>query len=500
MNRVTSWTWRHIIHYFGLLLAIYFIFFVELDPQNPSISKTLGIAIWMASWWVAEIVPLAITSLLPIVLFPAFGIMHGRDVSSTYFNHVIFLFIGGFLVALAIQKWEFHKRIALRIIHLFGLSPGRILFGMMAATAFLSMWISNTATAMMMVPILLAIATQFDSISTGSNYDKLVVGLLLAIAYSASVGGLATLVGTPPNLSFVRIYQIYFPELTEISFSQWFLFALPISIILFCAVWLVLYRMYIVKSNWSPTAESNTLVNKMISNLGKMSFEEKAVALVFVSMALLWMTRADIHLGQVRIPGWSGFFGHPSYINDGTVAIAMATLLFLIPSRRSESGYIMDWKTAEDIPWAIILLFGGGFALASGFKESGLSLWVGEQLGGLSSVHPIIMVLGICVLVTFLTELTSNTATVETILPVLAGLAVSLDINPLLLMIPATLSSSLAFMLPVATPPNAIIFGTNRIDVVQMVKTGFWLNLIGIVVVTLMCYYWGGWIFGFGVE
>ncbi len=481
---------RVIVFLLGPLIAAYLIGFIELDPDNPAVTNTLAVAIIMALWWVTEIIPLAITSLLPIVLFPALGIMNGKEVSATYFNHVIFLFIGGFLVALAIQKWDLHKRIALAILSIIGNSPGRILLGFMFATAFLSMWISNTATAMLMVPILLSVVTKLEDINGKEKVKGFSIGLLLCIAYSASIGGIATLVGTPPNLSFARIFDIYFPEAPEISFAVWFFYAFPISLTMFIVLFGYLYFVFVKrKRDWKSLSSEE--ITQDYKDLGKQKFEEEVLLIAFVTLALLWFFRADIVIGNFRIPGWSNLFKEPKYFNDGTVAIFIAILLFIIPSKQEPGTFLMDWKAAEDIPWEIILLFGGGFALASGFKESGLSTWFGEQLRFLSEVHPIILICCICFLVTFLTEVTSNTATVETLLPIFAGLAISIESNPLLLMLPATIAGSLAFMLPVATPPNAIIFGSKRITVIQMAKTGFFLNLIGIVVVTLVTYYFG---------
>lgn len=477
------------------LLAAGIALFADLDPDKPAVTYTLAAAVWMALWWISEVVPLAITSLLPIVLFPALGIMNGREVSTTYFNHVIFLFIGGFLVALAIQKWDLHRRIALNILRIIGHSPGRILLGFMFASAFLSMWISNTATAMLMVPILLSIIQKLENVNGKEKARHFTVGLLLSIAYGCSLGGIATLVGTPPNLSFARILHIYFPEAPEISFASWFFFAFPLTVILFVIVWLYIYLIFVKGGEKLKDLEKEELV-KESKLLGEMGYEEKVLSLLFGLLALLWFFRADIVIGNFRIPGWSNLFSHPAYFNDGTVAILVAVLLFIIPSRNEKGAFLMDWKTAEDIPWEIILLFGGGFALASGFKESGLSQWFGEQLVWLKDIHPLIIIGCIAFLVTFLTEVTSNTATVETILPVLAGLSISIHINPLLFMLPATVAGSLAFMLPVATPPNAIIFGTKRLKIYQMAQTGFVLNLIGILCVTLATYYLGVIVFG----
>jgi sodium-dependent dicarboxylate transporter 2/3/5 len=480
-------------------LFLFLVVFADIEPGKPQVTYTLAIAILMAVWWITEVVPLAVTALIPVVLFPLFGIMNGKDVSSTYFNHVIFLFIGGFLVALAMQKWNLHKRIALKILMFTGTSPARILLGFMFSTAFLSMWISNTATAMMMVPILLSIIQKLEEHINKEELQKYSVGLLLGIAYSASIGGIATLVGTPPNLSFARIFQIMFPAAPEISFSAWFLFALPISVVFFIIVWLYLYLVFKPKTSWKHLANQicfKTEYNK----LGPSSYEEKFVFVVFVLLAVLWLSRSGIVIGNFRLPGWSDLLKYPKYINDGTVAIAMSVILFIIPSKNEKGSRLLDWPTASKLPWNIVLLFGGGFALATGFKESELSLWFGEQLSGIAGLHPLLIIFVIAIGMTFLTELTSNTATTEMLLPVLAGLSVSVQVNPLLFMLPATISASMAFMLPVATPPNAIIFGSNRITVMQMAKNGIILNIIGAIIISLFTYFWGMTIFDINME
>jgi len=488
---------------FGFVVApiifLFLVFFADLEPGKPQVTYTLAIAILMAIWWITEVVPLAVTALIPVVLFPLFGIMNGKTVSSTYFNHVIFLFIGGFLVALAMQKWNLHKRIALKILMFTGSSPARILLGFMLATAFLSMWISNTATAMMMVPILLSIIQKLEEHIEKQELQKYSVGLLLGVAYSASIGGIATLVGTPPNLSFARIFQIMFPNAPEISFSTWFLFALPISIVFFVVVWLYLYLLFKPKNSFSGNLSSINF-NEEYRKLGPSSMEEKIIFADFLILALLWLSRSGIALGSFKIPGWSSLFNEPAFINDGTVAIAMSVILFVIPSKSQKGKRLMDWATASKLPWNIILLFGGGFALATGFKESELSLWFGEQLAGIAGFHPIIIIFIIAFGMTFLTELTSNTATTEMLLPVLAGLSISVNVNPLLFMIPATISASMAFMLPVATPPNAIVFGSNRLTVIQMAKNGLVLNIIGAIIITLFTYFWGMEIFNIDVS
>lgn len=453
-----------------------------------------AVALLMAIWWISEAIPLAATALVPVALFPLLGIMPGKTTAGLYFNHIIFLFIGGFIVALAMERWNLHKRIALKLILLIGLSPRRLVLGFMAATAFLSMWISNTATTMMMVPIILAIVLKLEESADEKEVHRLTLALFLGTAYAASIGGMATLIGTPPNLSFARIYSIYFPNAPEISFASWFLFALPLSLLFLTIVWTTLVTLFCPKGK-ALNVDGKHLEEEY-EKLGPMGFEEKAVFTVFISMALLWLTRSGLSLGTINLPGWKTLLPDPKFADDGTVAIVMALILFLIPSRGEAGGRLMDWETAKGLPWGIILLFGGGFALAGGFKVSGLAEWVGGALAGLATLHPILLVLLICLTVTFLTELTSNTATTEMILPILAGLAVSIEMPPLLLMIPATLSASCAFMLPVATPPNAIIFGTGRIKIYEMARVGILLNIIGAILITVAVFTTGKAVFG----
>ncbi len=480
------------------LLFIFFIVFVDLEPGKPQVTYTLAITLLMAIWWLTDIIPLSVTALLPVVLFPLFGIMNGKAVSSTYFNYVIFLFIGGFLVALAMEKWNLHKRIALRILLITGTSSLRLLFGFMFATAFLSMWISNTATVMMMLPIVLSIISNLEEYVDKKDISRFSVGILLGVAYGASIGGIATLVGTPPNPIFVQVLDIMFPKAPEISFSDWFLFAFPISVIMFLFTWLFLYFRFKPTASWK-------LLNKVsfkqqYEELGKAGFEEKVVLVDFIALAVLWLTRSGLTYGNTVIPGWGSLFNNPKYINDGTVAIALALILFLIPSKNKKGKQILDGKIITKLPWGILLLFGGGFALASGFKESGLSSWFGEQMTVFAGQPDLLIIITVAIGMAFLTEVTSNTATTQLILPILAGLSVSLHVNPLLLMLPATISASMAFMLPVATPPNAIVFGAERFSIGTMAKTGIIINIFGAIVITLITYYWGTSVFGFNPD
>jgi len=483
------------VKYTGLFLGIFFcaliLIFTDLKPGHPEVTATLAVAVLMASWWVTEAIPLSITALLPLVLFPMFGILDGKEVSITYMNHIIFIFIGGFVMALAMEKWNLHKRIALKILMIVGVSPGRILLGFMLATVFLSMWISNTATTMMMIPIVLSIVINLEESLPDKAVSKYATGLFLAIAYSASVGGMSTLVGTPTNLIMPKVLTLLYPGAPEISFADWFFFALPVTGIMFAAIWLVVYFIYRPKEKW--TGVSQQQFRDRYAALGKTSYEEKVVFVLFVILALLWIFRAGIEFESFHIRGWSSVFGYPEYINDGTVAILIAIILFIVPAKSKEAKRIMDWKTVQKLPWNIVLLFGGGFALAAGFQSSGLALWFGEQLSWSRSIHPILIMFSIVTLMSFLTELTSNVASTQMLLPVFAALAVSSGNNPILFMIPATLASSLAFMLPTATPPNAIIFGTERIQIRTMIRTGFLLNMLGIIVVVILT-----WLFGTG--
>jgi sodium-dependent dicarboxylate transporter 2/3/5 len=484
----------------AVLIFLLLLFFPQiLSKDKPVIAYMAGTAILMAIWWMTEIIPLAVTALIPVALFPLLGIMNGKAVASTYFNHLIFLFIGGFLIALAMEKWHLHKRIALKILLLIGTSPSKILLGFMLTSAFLSMWISNTATTMMMIPILLAIILKVEELNERNTVRKMEKGLLLGIAYAASIGGMATLIGTPPNLSFVRIFKIYFPDAPDISFAQWMFFALPLSFILLLLTYGYLY-LFFFRTKKKKLHFDTGVIQEEYNKLGKMTYEEKWVLYLFILLAFLWLFRRPIEIGNsIQIPGWSQLFSHPKWITDGNVAILIGILLFIIPSRNKQ-GFLMEWKTAERIPWGIILLFGGGFALASGFKESGLSQYIGNALSGLNQLHPILLLLLVITTITFLTELTSNTATVETFLPILASMSIAIHINPLFLMIPATIAGSYAFMLPVATPPNAIVFGSGKLKITDMVKTGFWLNLIGILLLTLVSYFYLTWVFGIEIN
>jgi sodium-dependent dicarboxylate transporter 2/3/5 len=471
--------------------------FFDPDPSRPAVGDMAAIAALMAAWWITEAVPLAATSLLPFVLFPLLGIMGSQKIAPFYINSTIFLFLGGFLIALAMERWDLHRRIALRTLVAFGRSPGLLVLGFMTACTFLSAWISNTATAVAMLPVGMAILTGIEERWGRAQTATLGVSLMLGIAYACSIGGIATLVGTPPNLAFKAIFEQTFPEAPAVTFASWCLLGMPLSLVLLVIAWFVLTRL-LYPADPAIRIDREEL-RAQYAALGPMKNEEKVVATLFGVTAVLWVFRADIDFGAFRLPGWSGWFHEPGMIDDGTVAMFMALLLFFIPAGpRHDRQHLLSAQVFRRVPWGIILLFGGGFALATGFEDSGLSTWLAETFfGALHGLPAWLVVLLICLVMTFFTELTSNTASTQLALPILAAAALAQTIHPMLLMIPATLSASMAFMLPVATPPNAIVFGSGWLTVRQMARAGLILNLIGAVVISAAVYLLGSRVFGF---
>ena len=467
----------------GLLLgpALFLVvrFLLPLDGLSDPGRAVLASTLWVATWWITEPIPIFATALLPIVLFPLTGGLKIRLTTQAYGHEMIFLFIGGFMIAMAIEKWNLHKRIALNIIKAVGANSARIILGFMIATAGLSMWISNTATTLMMMPIGLAIVSQLADVvkrkggetSQVSYFGK---ALMLSIAYSASIGGMATLVGTPTNMVFSAVVQKIYQ--VEVSFAKWMMFGLPVSLVLLAICWLYLVRFaFKLKDQSIPGVEAEIL--SQLTTLGPMSPEEKRVLVVFGITALAWTTRSFV-LSKL-------IFG----INDTIIAVVGALVLFLLPAPSRPGSRLLDWKSAVKLPWGIVLLFGGGLALAAGFTESGLAPWLGQQLNLLDGISLFFILAFVVCLVNFLTEITSNVATASIMLPVLATLAVALDVHPFGLMIGACVAASCAFMLPVATPPNAVVFGSGCIEMKDMVRTGIWMNLISIVVLTLFVYF-----------
>lgn len=477
----------------GLLLFILIMIFFNPDPANPKIGKVAAVAVLMAVWWISEALPIAATSLIPLILFPFLGVLSGSDISTSYINSVIFLFLGGFMLAIAMENWDLHKRIALKIISLFGGTSNSILFGFMLSAAFLSMWISNTATAVMMLPIALAVINKIENEFGKEQTKNFSKAVLLGIAYSCSIGGIATLIGTPPNLALVRIHKITFPDAPQISFGDWMLLALPISLILLISAAILLSLVLFRSKN--KISLSKNFIKTEYESLGKASFSQKAISIVFGVTSILWIFRTDLNLGFVKVPGWTTIISSSEFIDDGTIAITMALLLFIIPTKDEKQKTILTSQVFEQIPWSIILLFGGGFALATAFSSSGLSQFIGDNLKGLSAIPIFLLVIIISAIINFLTELTSNTATTQMILPILATVSVAIGVNPLLLMIPATLSASMAFMMPVGTPPNTVVFASKRLRISDMAKTGFILNIISIIIISVFVYTVGNLIF-----
>ena len=450
---------------------------LEIAGPPPSMNQNafhvLCTTSWIALWWVFEAVPIAVTALLPIVLFPITGALEISETTESFGHKYIFLYMGGFMIAIAIERWNLHKRIALNIIYLIGSDVSRIILGFMIATAFLSMWISNTATSVMMLPIGTAIVSQFNSRKSGSNGEDNTFGkaLMLAIAYSASIGGFATLIGTPPNLILAGILEETYD--VKISFFQWMVFGLPTSLILNIVCWKYLTK-YAFKFEETSFPGGKAEISRMLKALGKTSYEEKAVFLVFILTAIAWMSRSLI---QSFIPS----------IDDTIIALIGGISLFAIPDKTNNRPLI-TWEEATQLPWGIILLFGGGMALAKGFSTTGLAEWIAVQMTQMEGLSILLLILVLVTLVNFLTEITSNLATTAMLLPVLGPMALSFDLHPFTLMVSVTLAASCAFMLPVATPPNAVVFGSGYLHIPDMIKTGVVMNLVSIVLITFATY------------
>ena len=473
----------------GLILAILapaYILFAGDFGDNPKIPAMAAIALMMALLWVTEAIPLSATALLPLISFPVLGIAPTKLVAAKYMNSTVFLLIGGFLIALAMQRWNLHRRIALAVLSVFGSHPIQLLGGFILATAGLSMWISNTATTLVMLPIALAILSRFDAVIGAQATQQITTGFMLAIAYSASIGGMMTPVGTAPNLVFMRLYEISHPDTGGIGFTEWMLLTMPVGVVLL--VFLMFYLWFRYCRGIKTEGSIAGFIAEEKHDLGAMCFEEKVVSVVFSLAALLWVTRKKIQMDSFTFPGWQGWVPNGSMMDDSTVAIGMALILFLVPARNRDGTLtrVLDHQVFQQLPWSVVLLFGGGFALASGFEESGLSGYLALQVGQLSEISLLTQVFLVTGFMTALTELTSNTATTQLVLPILQSIAEATQIKSEWLMIPATLAASCAFMFPVATPPNAIVFSSGQVKMGQMLSTGLVMNLAAIFVITVL--------------
>jgi sodium-dependent dicarboxylate transporter 2/3/5 len=458
----------------GPLSFFYILFFFQPDGLSDSANAVLASVAWVAIWWITEAIPIYVTALLPLVLFPLSGGLDLTTTASSYGHKYIFLYMGGFVLAIAIEKWNLHKRIALSIINIIGTNVINIILGFMLATAFLSMWISNTAATVIILPIAMAIVSQLnDNPDTQVNENKIFgKALMLSIAYSASIGGISTLIGTPTNLVLAGVVETTFGK--EITFTEWFVLGFPISVLLLFICWYYLTRLAF-DFNQKEFPGGRKEIATQLKALGKMSFEEKIVLVVFAGTAFAWISRS--FLLQKLIPA----------MDDTIIAMISVVILFLLPSGQKNKKIIL-WEDAVKLPWGILILFGGGLTLALGFESSGLALWIGSKLTALETLPFILLLLILITLVNFLTEITSNIATTAILLPVLVSLAPVLGVHPYYLMIGATLAASCAFMLPVATPPNAVVFGSGYLEMDDMVKKGFWLNIISILILTVAVY------------
>jgi len=500
----------------ALGLALYL-----LLPADAALSDaaraTAAIAVMVAVWWMTEALPLAVTSLVPIVAFPVAGVLSVGDATAPYASPTVFLFMGGFMIALAMQKWNLHKRIALLVMRAIGTKPRQLILGVMIATAFLSMWVSNTATTLMMLPIgisvLALVATKKVRTATGGadsdgassatgssavsemfadkDTKNFATCLMLSIAFAATIGGLATLIGSPPNLILAGFVEETYG--TSIGFADWMKIGVPLSAVFLIVAWFLLTRV-VYPTKLTDVVGGRNVIDAELAGLGRMSRGEWIVATVFATTALLWVFREMITE--------SGVLPFMENVDDAMIGIAAAVVLFLIPasSREGKAVMTMDWRTAQSgIPWGVLLLFGGGLSLAKAVQDTELSTYIGTQLGGLGVLPTVLLVAAVCLVILALTELTSNTATAATFLPVLAGVALGIGIDPMLLLVPAAFAATCSFMLPVGTPPNAIVFGSGYVTMGQMVRAGVWLNLVGMVLITGAMLLLGGWALGISV-
>lgn len=457
----------HNFRSFGFYLGVALFFLVILLPTPADMTKSAqvvaAVAVLMASWWILEVVPFAVTALIPICLFPMLEVMPIGQVTSAYSHHIIFLFLAGFIFALCIERWRLHQRIALHIIKLLGFEYHKILLGFMLATAFLSMWISNTATTLMMLPIAIAVAKHIEPNKEINIKHSFSLCLFLGIAYSASIGGVATIIGTPPNAILVGILEQQ--KNITINFFDWMIFALPLALVFLVMAWWYL-RWTLGGRIIDAQNNAEAVLLNQIAELNPMSREEKQVILVFSFVCLLWILRGLLDISLFE------------NIKDSVIGLVGAIVLYLLPADGGAQR-LMDWQTTKKLPWEILILFGGGFALASGFEHTELTQWMALKLNFLQDYNTVFIIFCITLFVIFLTEITSNTATATLLIPLMIALAEPLQITPIMLAAAVAVATSYAFMLPVATPPNAIVFSSGRVPIQSMARIGFTLNIVG---------------------
>lgn len=474
--------------YIGLFAGILAFAIIAFLPAPDGLSLngkyTAAVVVLMSIWWITEAIPVYITAFVPLVAFPLLKILTPAETASHYGHNYALMFLAVFFLAKAIEIQQLHKRIALSIINVFGTDRKRIVFSTMIATILISFWISNVTTALMMIPIGMAIITKDEEAGGGEKTKGFATALMLAIAYTSTLGGLGTLIATPTNMILVGIYEKLFPEAPQITFLMWLKVGLPVVIIFLPIMWYFLVKYFKVEGKLGGNL---SVIKDELTALGKISVGERRVIYVASIMILGWVWKEDQVIGSFTIPGWVGLIGLKGYIHDSTIAVFGALILFAMPD--GKDSRLITWKQASQVPWGVVLIVGGGYALAAGFVTSGLADWLGSQLAFISGLPTFLVVAFVIVFVTVLTEFNSNTATANMVLPVLASTAVAASINPLMLMLPATFACTSAFMMPAATGPNTVILGSERVTVTQMMKAGFWLNIISIVLLTLIFYF-----------
>jgi sodium-dependent dicarboxylate transporter 2/3/5 len=476
----------------GLILGLSIFLLVLILPASDQLGTSgksaAAVALLMAIWWITEVIPIYITALLPLALFPVLSVLDAGETAQNYGNKYVYLLLGGFFIAKAFEVHNLHQRIALIIIRFLGTSRRKIILSFMVATALLSMWIANISVALIMLPIALALISKIPK--NGSD-DSFGLALMLAIAYAASIGGTGTLIGTPPNLIFVGIIEKLFPAAPEISFLQWMLLGIPLVAVFLPVTWLYLIRYFRIEGNFPG---SKKIIDQELHSLGKISIAEKRVLIIFILTALAWIFRKDFQFNDYILYGWASQLGIDHLVHDSTIAIIAAIFMFLIPAGyKPNSGKeniikLLDWKAASQVPWGVALIVGGGYALAAGFTKTGLADWMGTKLTLIADFPVLLLVMVIIIILTLMTEITSNTATTNIFLPILASMAIASQIHPYLIMIPGTIACSCAFMLPSGTGPNTVIFGSGLVTIPQMARCGLGLNLIGVVIVTMIIY------------
>ncbi|PFG36822.1 sodium-dependent dicarboxylate transporter 2/3/5 [Flavimobilis soli] len=449
------------------------------DVTSPrAAALTAAVVVLMGVWWMTEAVPLAVTALLPVVLFPALGGVDVSAVTAPYASKVVFLFLGGFVLAAAMQRWRLHLRVALMVIKVFGTRPSRLVLGFMVATALLSMWVSNTATAVMMIPIGASVLTMLDR-ARGYADARLSASLMLGIAYAATIGSFGTIIGSPPNALLVGYLEQ--THGVTISFAQWMAVGLPLSVVFLALAWLVLTQV-VFRSKHGPLPGEDDLVRDKLAALGPMSHPERRVLVVFLLTASSWIALPTL---------WPG-----TPVTDEVVAIIAAVVLFLLPAGAVGGGRLLEWPDTSELPWGILLLFGGGLALASRITGSGLAAWVGQRAHSLADLPPILLVVVVVAITLAMTEFMSNTAAAATLLPIMGGVAIAVGVSPLLMTMPVALAAACTFMMPAATPPNAIAYSSGYVTVPQLVKAGAPLSASSLVLIPATVYLMGGLVFG----